>query len=255
VSATDGRRARRARLLRYGAYQLLDVARDRGIGSLLALGFIAYAAWTAATVDGAAAAVTAELAFGVARSAVGAMSVVIIVLMTSGVVANERKAAYTRFLFAKPVSPLAYWLQAWGAAFTVALAFAALFCGAVGILIHPFDPVPLLAPFAAQFVMYGGLMFLVSAITNFDLLAFGIPVVLAQAWPVAIAPRLGAAAEWPQWLLPPVSRLEALEYAFAEARVAAGLPVPWDAVAHVVGYGAGCLLLGLVILRRRSLVS
>ena len=167
---------------------------------------------------------------------------------TNGIVATDRKTGYYRFYFAKPVSAPRYYTNAFMAhgagLLTVSLALLVAFV----LIVRPMFPVSFIPVVAAMYVAFGGVGFLLSTIWRFDWLSLVT---------VAIVSSLG----WGMWgedpgirgwlvrLLPPMHRASEL-YAYVAGMTSS---FPWTTQIWLTGYGTACFLIGLWILRTRSL--
>lgn len=165
----------------------------------------------------------------------------------NGIVANDRKFGFYRFLFAKPVTPAAYY----GAEFVVCgicfLALSALVTLLYGAVVEPVLSAPLLISIAAGYICYAGLGFALSALSRWDWLSL-----VAVAGAADVLWKLYGASTNPfaalLRLLPPVHRT-----AEVYARAASGMALPWHSVLWLAGYGAIAFAAGLAILRHRRL--
>jgi len=169
---------------------------------------------------------------------------------TNGIVATDRKTGYYRFYFAKPVSAPRFYTNAFianGAGLlTVSLALLVTFA----LVVRPILPMTFIPVVAAIYVAFGGIGFLLSTIWRFDWLSLV---------SVAIASSLG----WGMWgedpgvrgwlvrLLPPMHRAGDL-YAYVAGTSSS---FSWTTQIWLTGYGAACFLIGLWILRTRSLAT
>ena len=117
----------RARTGAYALWQLRDYLKDRGVSTLIVGALSAYLGWSMMTetapmprptdvvsagllarfgnADSVYAARMAEFSFHFMRSMLGAMIFLGALFAMNGIVANDRKQGFFRFLFAKPVSP------------------------------------------------------------------------------------------------------------------------------------------------------
>ncbi len=163
-----------------------------------------------------------------------------------GISANDRTTGRFRFLFAKPVSVLRYYAQAFalhGAGFMICNAI----CLAALTRLVPISGPTMkdaLIVLVTSYVLVGGIGFLFSAIWRFDWLAsvatFGAVLYLAAEFP-------GAA--WLQ-LLPPFWKIsQQIEL------IRTVDPVEGKTLIAVAAYGVACFLLGLIILKRRPLAT
>lgn len=173
----------------------------------------------------------------------------------AGLVSADRQAGYFRFFFSKPVSVLGYY----GTMYVVhALIFIAVFGSIVWIYgsytIH-FSVHGGMAAAALTFLLIGGLGLCFGALTRFDggvlILVYTLALILQQMLAAKNALPDGGLPRWAALAakaLPPVVKLDRVRdsmYALA--------PVDMSAFWHVVAYGGGAALIGLVCLRRLPL--
>jgi hypothetical protein len=165
----------------------------------------------------------------------------------NGLVANDRKQGFYRFLFSKPIAPPRYYGQAfalhWGG-FLLVATLLGLLCAA---LAFPVLSLPLYVVLALMYLCYAGIAFALSAAARWDWLSLvAVTVASTYLWdrfgesPSALARLL--------YLLPPLHRTSEVYGA-----VAKGLALPWHTLGWLAGYGAACFVIGLVVLRVRRL--
>jgi hypothetical protein len=172
-----------------------------------------------------------------------------VLFATNGIVADDRRYGYFKLLFAKPVSVITYYAEkfaVYGVGFvTVAGALIAVYAMTVERFFHP----ALLPALALVYVALGGIGFLLSAAWRFDWLSLAAVVGLSEILWILFADAGG----WRAMLvraLPPVHLLDSVYFALRH-----GQALPVGELAWLVGYGLGCFLLGLAVIRVRPLVS
>jgi ABC-type multidrug transport system permease subunit len=172
-----------------------------------------------------------------------------------GVISGDRQQGYFRFLFSKPVSVPAYYVQAY---LVNAIAFVAVF----GVIVWAFGAYTIhfsvhrsMEAALLTFVLIGGIGFLFGAVTRFDGVALIAVYVAALILQQLMASRAGVAnGGLPAWLafigriLPPVTALDALRM-----QLYAGAALDTAQLWHVLGYGGGAAIAGFVLLRRLPL--
>lgn len=173
-------------------------------------------------------------------------------LAGAGIISTDRHQGYIRFYFSKPISVVAFYVQAY---VLHAVAFVLLFGAITWVYgrytVHVSVHLAMEAA-ALTFVLVGGLGFLFSTLTRFDggfvVLAYIVSMTLQQVVASSRAELL------PGWLrlvarvLPPAYALDQVRN-HLYAREAIEPTQVW----HVVLYGAGAFLLGLLALRRLPL--
>jgi hypothetical protein len=165
----------------------------------------------------------------------------------NGIVANDRKQGFYRFLFAKPLSPSRYYGQAFVVHWIGFLGVALLLMLLYGALVLPVISVPLLAALALMFLCYAGIAFLLSAAARWDWLSLVAVTVAAQYLWDQLGDSPSALARL-VYLLPPIPRTGEVYAAAAK-----GVALPWHTLLWLAGYGAACFVAGLVVLRHRRL--
>ena len=241
---------RRARLTGYIPWMLRDYLTNQGPATLIVVLLIGYMALMPMIELGASLGeVPAELAHRILLAIIPAFAFLGPFFATNGIIANDRKFSYYRFLFAKPVSPIAYYVTmflVYGVGvFVVTLALMGIW----SIVVRPMFPLSLFAVVGIMYIAFGGIGFLLSAAWRFDWLSLVTVLLVASvAWE-----QWGDAqgiARLPLYLLPQVHRASDI-YAMVVARPAAS--IPWSAILWIGGYGFVCFLLGMVVIRRRPL--
>ena len=181
----------------------------------------------------------------------GHLPLVAVLVLMAGVISEDRENGVARMIAVRPVSPIAVYATRCALLATIAFVLC-------GIVMPAFDVLMLgtwagpatLVLILAYVVAYGGLIAFLSAWTRGDAWLALILAILAIVWSAfdraATLPLAPALARIVGFLLPPQPALFDLENAFAELQ-----PIPWDAFAFCVGYGAVFLLLaGLSVARR-----
>ncbi len=168
-----------------------------------------------------------------------------------GLVARHRSRGYDRVLFSRPLRPVRYYVQGFVLAGigAVILAVAAAEVYAVGV--HPVS-IPGVAGYVTlAWVTVGGLAFLLSSLTAFHtpILAtiVGADLALDRVATGLRATGAGSmAVDTLQYLLPPAHVVVALREPFAR-----GVLVEPRVVAWPLAFGLACLVVAMIILRRR----
>jgi len=243
----------RGRLRAYARYQLVDFLLQRAALPALVIGAFGAMTWYAAR---ASAGFSGEqgAAFATAQfHTYGSLFVALAGFAGIGrIVSEDRASGAVRFLFSKPVSFTAYYIQQWVVNGLALVAIAGILGSAWQAATVPQHVGGLMMTMAMAWVMLGGVGFLVSALTNADLVAI-LGVYLGTA--VLRSLRDLPESPLPAWLsqaarvLPPTQKLD-----YVREHLLAGAGMPWAHAAHVLLYGAGAFALGLVVLRRPSLV-
>jgi hypothetical protein len=174
------------------------------------------------------------------------------VFATHGIVSAERERGLQRFLFAKPIARIPYYLQKLGIAFVGTLVLTAVLTSLAGLVFGVSVPLASALSLAvALFASVGGLTFLLSTLVRFEgglALMASLAVIPLRA--IATETDLGA---WRlvgsiRYLLPPIERLGPLVDPNE-------LGDPLRAVLWALAYGAVYITAGLMVLRRRSILT
>ncbi|MCU0622486.1 MAG: hypothetical protein MUF53_01335 [Gemmatimonadaceae bacterium] len=243
--------ARRARLARYVAWQGLDFLRERGLAVALILAALTVAASSIGGgapetgFDGAAGKVRlARMTFALATS----ISLLFLVVGFNGLCSQDRAQGYARFYFAKPVDPAAFYVLKWCVHAIGLLAIVGAWLATLAVVFGPFDAGPTLVGFGLRLVLYGGVLFLLSALVTAEVAVFSGLFLVGE-----VCKLLAANHDWARpvvtWAFP------WQRFGDLDAVLGAGGALPSTAVAHVVGTGLVATLLAVLVLRRRRLVA
>ena len=165
----------------------------------------------------------------------------------NGIVANDRKQGFYRFLFSKPLAPARYYGQAfvlhWSGFLVVSVLLGLIYRGLVG----PVLSWPLVIALALMYLCYAGIAFALSAAARWDWLSLVAVTVAANYVWVRFGESTSAFAAL-LYLFPPVHRASEVY-----AAVAKGVALPWHLLGWFAAYGAISFVIGLVVLRYRRL--
>jgi ABC-type transport system involved in multi-copper enzyme maturation permease subunit len=267
VPSEGAPRARGARLAAYVPWQARDYLMDRGVPTVLIGLLFGYmvgggmlramnlsleqmspaALARAGGAAGARASAVANLTAIFLDTALGNLVFLGALFAMNGIVANDRKQGFYRFLFSKPVSPDRYYGQAFAVHWAGFLLVVTVLGLAYQALIGPVLTAPLYVAVSLLYLCYAGIAFALSAAARWDWLSL-VAVTVASNYLWLVYGASTSAAARLLYLFPPIHRTSAVYGA-----VAAGKPLPWDLLAWFAGYGAACFAIGLVVLRRRRL--
>jgi hypothetical protein len=266
---------RRARVGAYALWQLRDYLKDRGLPTFIVALLSGYLGLSPIiermptradpvppmllTRFGSAEAVYAarmmDFNHAFLRGILGTLVFLGALFAMNGIVANDRKQGFYRFLFAKPMTPARYYGQAFFVHWAGFVAVMIVLGLVHGVLIWPVLSRPLLIVIALMFVAYAGIAFLLSAAARWD-------------WMSLVAVTVAATFLWGRYgesthplarllyLLPPLHRADDVYASVSGVPMyASGAPtvIPWSILAWLAGYGAACFAAGLVVLRYRRL--
>jgi hypothetical protein len=256
-----------ARLVRYAPWQLRDYFMDRGVPTALVGSLFGYMVANTAVgsinsqlanmssaalaqrggLDAARAAMFSDFTATFLTLLLGNFVFLGALFAVNGIVANDRKLGYYRFLFTKPVAPAHYYGQAfvlhWGGFVVVSTLLGLVYHALVG----PVLTVPLLVTIALMYLCYAGIAFALSAAARWDWLSLVAVTVAANYFWVRYGGSTSALAKL-LYLFPPLHRTSEVYSA-----VAKGVALPWHLLAWFAGYGAVSFVIGLVVLRYRRL--
>lgn len=246
--------SRRARLAEYVPWILRDYATNQGpstaivillIGVLTIVPVIQGMAGVQASVGD----VPRELAARMLRAIAPMLAFIGTFFATNGIVANDRKFGFYRFLFAKPVRPPAYYAATYLVYGVGLLAVTVALLGIWSLAVRPMFPVELLGVVVIMYLAYGGIGFLLSAVWRFDWLSL-VTVLLAANLGWSVWGDAEGLRHWVLYLLPPVHRAESIYAIILRDSTEA---LPWGSIAWLAGYGLICFVLGMLIIRKRPL--
>lgn len=230
-------------LRRYALWQMRDFGRDRAI-SLIIIG-LALGVTFVAPVRAMNVAITEQGAKQLILISLQQIVFLCSFIALNGIVSNDRKTGYYRFLFSKPVSIPAYYAQQLAIYFVGFMAIMALLLGAFAVFVYPLSPVGPLIYCALVFLSLSGIAFLISSLFRFD-------------WPILAGVFLGSLLLNSIWqysegwrklvlaVLPPLNKLTSLLGTILDRGTVDTNEVLW-----LLGYSLGCFLAGLFVLRRR----
>jgi hypothetical protein len=234
-----------ANLRRYALWQFRDFGRDRGIALMiigLALGFTFVSPVKMMQVP-----MTEASAKQLIMVSLQQIVFICAFVGLNGIVSNDRKQGYYRFLFSKPVSIPAYYAQQFAIYFIGFVGVMALLLGIFALVVYPLSPVVPLAYCVIVFLSLGGIAFFISSLFRFD-------------WPILAAVFLGSALLHTIWadsdgwrklviaLLPPLNKLTGMLGTLLDKGTVDTQLLMW-----LLGYNLLFFLAGLFVLRRRPI--
>jgi hypothetical protein len=243
---------RRPRLGRYLLWQLRDYLMQQAPATAIVLCLFGYLtiAPLARTVGGPSATLSAAVHQHLLSELLASFVLLGTLFATNGIVATDRKQGFYRFIFAKPVSAPRFYLNAFVANGLGMLLVGLVLLGLYSLFIRPSWSRSFVPVVVAMYVAYGGIGFLLSTVWRYDWLSLvTVAVVASIGWDMwGDDPGIRG---WLMHLLPPTHKAgEVYSYVAGTTSV-----FPWLTLAWLTGYGLACFLLGLVVLRRRSLAA
>jgi hypothetical protein len=168
----------------------------------------------------------------------------------NGIISGDRKHHYFRLLFSRPISAPRFYAQAFLVSLVGTLVVTLLVLAAFTLIFGPVSAMGSLGFVLLYFLLFGGVGFLLSAITSYDWIALGL--VWSLAW--LLRSFFPAGESWygraMDLVLPPLHLL-----AGAAAPLLSGSGIGLSDCAWVVGYGAAAFVLGLLVVRYRPMAS
>lgn len=232
-------------LRRYAFWQFRDFGRDRGIALMiigLALGFTFVSPVKMMHLP-----ITEVSAKQLVMVSLQQIVFICAFVGLNGIVSNDRKQGYYRFLFSKPVNIPAYYAQQFVIYFVGFMAVMAILLGVFALTVYPLSPVAPLTYCAIVFLSLGGIAFFISSLFRFD-------------WPILAGVFLGSALLHTIWetsegwrklviaMLPPLNKLTSMLGTLLDRGTVETNEVLW-----LLGYSLLLFLAGLFVLRRRPI--
>ncbi|HEX6573916.1 MAG TPA: hypothetical protein VF042_03005 [Gemmatimonadaceae bacterium] len=230
-------------LRRYFLWHVRDFVRDRGyailiVGILLGFTIIGPVRGMGRTID-------APFAKTMLAAILTQVGFILPFITLNGIVSTDRKMGYYRFLFSKPVSITAYYVQLFIVYFIGFLAAVLILLGIFAVFAYPLSPFRPLLYCAIVYLSLGGIAFLVSTLFRYD-------------WPILAGIFLGSALLHSMWqgyegwrrmilaVLPPLYKLTGMLPAVMNRGEVETNDILW-----LLGYSAICFAAGLFVLRKR----
>jgi hypothetical protein len=239
----------RARIGAYAVWQAWDFVRDRGWGVLLIgllvggpIVFFSQEAMSIGAGDPAA-----QLASMLMERVVAPYLPLFVLLAINRIVSADRKMGYYRLLFSKPLSIATFYAQRFAVHLAGLAACVFILCVLVRMGGVPITVGGIVVYTIILYIAMGGVGFLLSIVTRFD-------------WPALLGAWYGASVlhtivnfRWPSWepairVLPPSWLVDEVRNTLLRGDVPSFGTLTW-----LLGYGIGCCVLGLFLLRRQAL--
>jgi hypothetical protein len=241
----------RGRLGKYALWQFRDFVMDRGIAIIL-IGLL----WGYVLIEPLRRAMGSAFSTGTSSPAwpllvtVSSSVVSLAVLIAlNGIVSTDRKMGYYRFLFSKPVSRVAFYVQLFFVYMTGVLAAMLLLALALRTVAPFFNVLNFILYAAIIYIAMGGIGFFISVATRFDWLTLAAVWLGSRVLRDIYGLKPGFSSKLVQ-LLPPVHKLNDVAQSMISGGTAAATDVVW-----LLAYGATFFALGLFWLQRGSLAD
>jgi hypothetical protein len=238
------------RLSRYALWQFRDFWVERGI-AILMIGFL----WGFVLIEplrrtmGAQLTAPGSQVMGIVIQVASAVVSLAVLIALNGMVSTDRKQGYYRFLFAKPVNPVAFYAQLFFVYMAGVVLAMVVLASLLRMVLPNFSVLNYVIYSAVIYIAMGGIGFFLSVTSRYDWLS------LAAVW---LGSRIlrDVMLRFNDWrtkltqLLPPVHKLDEVANSLIYGRTAQMSDLLW-----LVGYGALFFVLGLVVLRRGALAD
>jgi hypothetical protein len=173
-------------------------------------------------------------------SNLGDMTLFLTMVATYGIIGEDVRRGYFRFLFCKPISPLWYYVQAFVAAWIAFFAVQLVVIGIFAVAREPVWPGQALVRSWGEFLLLGAIIFGLSRITRLDWLLGILLVVLGPILRTAYPASESLRGKLINAVMPP-------SHLFDRQLFPEGLA--WPQVAWLLGYAGLALALGLFLVR------
>jgi len=241
----------RGRLAKYSLWQFRDFVFERGIAIVL-IGFL----WGYVTFEPMRKMLGSQWTgdqrspvWGLAIQFSSAVVSLAVLIALNGITSGDRKNGYYRFLFSKPISPVAYYAQMFFVYLVGVLLAMLILSSLLHIILPAFSVFYFLLYVALIYMAMGGIGFFLSVATRYDWVS------LAAVWVGARILRAvyGAKNDWRSKaveLLPPVHRVDDVANSLIGNGTAHTSDIVW-----LLAYGLLFFVAGLVFLRKGSLAD
>jgi hypothetical protein len=239
------------RLARYSLWQFRDFVVDRGI-SIIIIGIL----WGFLLIEPirrsmgpAFAASTLSPTWALLMTVVSSVVSIAVLIALNGLVSTDRKMGYYRFLFSKPVSPVAFYAQLFFV-YMVGVLIAMLLLSLILHSVVPrFSVLNFVLYSAVIYIAMGGIGFFISVATRLDWLTLAAVWLGSHMLRSIYGAKTGIAGKLVQ-VLPPVHKLDEVAVGIISNRSAPTGDIIW-----LLAYGAAFFVLGLLLLKKGQLAD
>lgn len=236
----------RARLGAYALWQLRDYVLRRGLPTMIIGALLILQVWVMRTELRAT--VSAREVTQLVSQLLVPFVLIAVLVAVNGIISDDRRQGYFRFLFAKPLSIPAYYLQAFLLHGLGVMAATALFLLAIWGVTGVATPAWTVLYSLAYYVLLGGIGFLFSAFLRSDWVLLAGTIAIAHVADLRFGDDAGFVGWSVRWLLPPFRLMGEIR----EALITGSAPAMWPAIWPVL-YGCIAVAAGVLVLRRRAL--
>lgn len=241
----------RARLARYSLWQFRDFAVDRGLAIVL-IGVL----WGYVLIEPLRRALgpsmivnPASPAWPLVITVASSIVSVAVLIALNGLVSNDRKSGYYRFIFSKPVGTLAYYAQLFFVHMAGVLLAMLLLSSILRAIVPGFSILNFLLYTALIYAAMGGIGFFISVAMRYDWVTLAAVWLGSRVLRDLYGARPGFRGKLVE-LLPPVHKLNDVAQGIITYGTAPAGDIVW-----LLGYGALFFVLGLLLLHRVSLAD
>jgi hypothetical protein len=241
----------RGRLGKYALWQFRDFVMDRGI-AIIIIGLL----WGYVLIEplrramgSSFATTTSSSVFPLLVTVSSSIVSLAVLIALNGIVSSDRKLGYYRFLFAKPVTRVGYYVQVFFVYMIGVLAAMLLLALALHSVAPAFNVPNFILYAALIYIAMGGIGFFISVATRFDWLTLAAVWLGSRVLRDVYGAKPGFTSKLVE-LLPPVHKLNDVALTMIS-----GAWAPMRDVLWLLGYGAAFFLLGILLLQRGSLAD
>ena len=168
------------------------------------------------------------------------MTLFLTMVAAYGIIGEDVRRGYFRFLFCKPISPLWYYMQAFAVAWIAFVVVQLVVIGVFAVVREPVWPADALVQSWGKFLLLGAIIFGISRISRLDWLLGLLLVVLGTVLRAGYPASESLRGKMINIAMPP-------SHIFDRQFFPEGLE--WPQVAWLLGYSGLALAAGLVLLR------
>ncbi len=239
---------RRRQIASYTPWQLWEFVLDRGIALILIGLLMGVSVLWPGYLALRAQLPPSEVSVELLKIAVAQQVSILVVVATSGIVANDRLGGYYKFLFSKPVRVPVYYALQFLVTLVGVIAIALLLLSILWLTVGWVSPKVPIVMIVATYLALGGTVFFFSTFTRLD---WGMLVLL---WGTsALSRTLATGKDWydaARWVLPPTHQIDKLREALF-----AGTEIDMPGTLWLIGYGLVLFIAGLVVLQRKAIAE
>jgi hypothetical protein len=239
------------RLIRYAPWQFRDFVIDRGIAIMIIgvlWGYLLIAP-VRASMGPAFAASPLSPTWAILMTVISSVVSLSVLIALNGMVSTDRKMGYYRFIFAKPLSAVAFYAQLFVVYMVGVLVAMLLLSLMLKHFVASFSVLNFLLYSVIIYIAMGGIGFFISVATRFDWLTLAAVWLGSHMLRSLYGAKPGFVGKLVQ-LLPPVHKLDDVANGIITYRSAPASDITW-----LLAYGLVFFVLGLLLLQRGQLAD